>query len=88
MCNSHKLSVQTLRSMSEKNPRAEVSRTQQELIDLALREGKEYRKITPTRARPLTQKDFDERGGVIQTKEGPVAFEVGDYLAVGVAGEE
>lgn len=74
--------------MSEKKPRSEVPRTQQELVELARREGKEYRKTAPTKARPLTQKDFDERGGVIETKEGPVTFEVGDYLAVGVAGEE
>ncbi len=62
--------------------------SQDELIKKAEREGKEYRKTATTRARPLTEKDFKNRGGVIQTKEGPVAFRVGDYLAVGIEGEE
>ena len=59
-----------------------------ELIARVRQQGKEYRKTAPTKARLLTQKDFDERKGIIETKEGPVSFQVGDYLAVGVEGEE
>lgn len=47
-----------------------------------------YRKSALSKARLLTEKDFEERRGVIQTKEGPVSFAVGDYLNRGVAGEE
>jgi hypothetical protein len=47
-----------------------------------------YRKTALLRARLLTQEDFDRRGGVVQTLEGPVRFEPGDYLARGVQNEE
>lgn len=46
-----------------------------------------YRKITPTVARKLTQADYEQRGGVIQTNEGPAPFEVGNYLARDIKGE-
>lgn len=42
----------------------------------------------PTRARLLTETDFEERGGVVQTKEKAATFKPGDYLGVGVDGEE
>jgi hypothetical protein len=47
-----------------------------------------FRKETPLKARPLTEDDFRERKGVIQTLEGVVSFQPGDYLAVGVKNEE
>lgn len=46
-----------------------------------------YRKITPTRARLLTEEDHRQRSGVIQTLEGPKSFVVGDYLAADRKGE-
>ncbi len=49
---------------------------------------KKYRKGATTRASVLTRKDHEGRDGVIQTLEGPVSFEVGDYLCQGVEGEE
>ena len=49
-----------------------------------------YRKVASfrLRARRLTHEDVEQRGGVIDTLEGPVAFEPGDYLARGIQGEE
>ncbi len=47
-----------------------------------------FRKVSFLRARPLTEKDYQQRGGVITTKEGRVSFEVGDYLARGISDEE
>jgi hypothetical protein len=49
-----------------------------------------YRKVASfrLRARRLTQEDVEQRGGVIHTMEGPVAFQPGDYLARGIQGEE
>ena len=44
-------------------------------------EFKSYRKITPTVARVLTELDYDERGGIVETNEGKAAFLPGDYLA-------
>lgn len=44
-------------------------------------------KITPTRARKLTQEDSDAYLGVIATREGPAPFVVGDYLAIDDLGE-
>lgn len=49
---------------------------------------REYRKAVLTRARVLTDKDVEAFGGVIDTKEGPASFVAGDYLAVGVSGEQ
>jgi hypothetical protein len=46
-----------------------------------------YRKITKTRARPLTEKDYQARGGTIQTIEGPATFKIGDYLGRDDKGE-
>ena len=50
-------------------------------------EFKAYHKSTPTLARLLTQKDYDERNGVIETSEGPKPFAPGDYLAHDAKGE-
>ncbi len=47
-----------------------------------------FRKVSFLRARPLTEKDYQQREGVIATKEGRVSFEVGDYLARGISDEE
>lgn len=47
-----------------------------------------FRKTSFLRARPLTEMDFQQRNGIICTKEGCVPFEVGDYLARGIADEE
>lgn len=47
-----------------------------------------FRKSELTKARLLTQEDFDLRGGIINTLEGSVSFKVGDFLAIGVKGEE
>jgi hypothetical protein len=47
-----------------------------------------YRKTALTQARLLTQADYEARAGFIQTLEGALSFEVGDYLARGSAGEE
>lgn len=48
---------------------------------------KAYRKTALSPARVLTEADVQEFNGVIQTKEGPVPFVVGDYLNRGVEGE-
>ena len=47
-----------------------------------------FRKISSIRARQLTEEDYQEKLGVIHTLEGVEAFHPGDYLAVGVEGEE
>lgn len=47
-----------------------------------------YRRKALTYARPLTKGDFKARNGTIQTKEGPASFRPGDFLAIGVDGEE
>jgi len=39
-----------------------------------------YYKKTPTLARPLTEQDYEARGGIIETIEGPAPFQAGDYL--------
>jgi hypothetical protein len=44
-------------------------------------------KVTPTRVRQLTEEDYAQRGGIIQTREGPEAFRVGDYLGHDGEGE-
>ena len=46
------------------------------------------RKKALTRARMLTEQDHVERQGIIQTLEGPATFAVGDYLCIGIHGEE
>lgn len=48
----------------------------------------QYRKVGLTRARLLTDQDVTELDGKLQTLEGIVSFQPGDYLAVGVAGEQ
>jgi len=47
-----------------------------------------YHKVALTRARPLTEADYQERGGKIETMEGPQAFKPGDFLSRGVENEE
>jgi hypothetical protein len=47
-----------------------------------------YRKTALVRLRRLTQKDYLERQGIIQSLEGPGNFQPGDYLACGVVNEE
>jgi hypothetical protein len=47
-----------------------------------------FRKTSFLRVRPLTEKDYQQRAGVISTKEGRVPFVVGDYLARGISDEE
>lgn len=47
-----------------------------------------FRKTALLQARPLTEDDYRERGGIIQTQEGSVGFEPGDYLARGIEREE
>jgi hypothetical protein len=50
-------------------------------------EFKRYRKVVPTRARLLTEQDYQERGGLIYAPEGILRFQVGDYLARDAKGE-
>src|SRR5258706_8443187 len=47
-----------------------------------------FHKKALLKARPLTKNDYQERGGAVQTREGPVGFEPGDYLACGIESEE
>jgi hypothetical protein len=47
-----------------------------------------YRKTALVRLRPLTQEDYRERQGIIQSLEGCEKFQPGDYLARGVIDEE
>jgi len=47
-----------------------------------------FRKVALLRARPLTQEDYAQRDGIIQTREGPAGFRPGDYLARGIQDEE
>jgi hypothetical protein len=49
-----------------------------------------YRKSPSFRiwAKRLTKEDYDRRGGIVNTMEGPVAFQPGDYLLRGIPGEE
>ena len=47
-----------------------------------------FQKTALLRARPLTEDDYQQRGGIIQTREGPAGFEPGDFLARGVQNEE
>jgi hypothetical protein len=50
-------------------------------------EFKTYRKSQPTRVRPLTQQNYEELHGIIQTREGAISFLPGDYLAKDALGE-
>lgn len=45
------------------------------------------KKVTLTIARRLTDTDFEQRGGIIQTLEGSAPFQDGDYLAYDDKGE-
>src|SRR5437868_443840 len=47
-----------------------------------------FQKTALLQARPLTQDDYQQRGGIIQTREGPAGFKPGDYLARGIESEE
>jgi PGDYG protein len=47
-----------------------------------------FRKVATLKARMLTEDDHKQRNGAIQTLEGNVAFEPGDYLMLGVENEE
>jgi hypothetical protein len=58
------------------------------LEDLQPSEFRTYKKTGVTRARVLTETDYQELNGTIDTLEGPSSFTVGDYLAVGIKGEK
>jgi hypothetical protein len=47
-----------------------------------------FQKTALLQARQLTDADYQLRNGIIQTREGPVGFEPGDYLARGIQDEE
>ncbi len=47
-----------------------------------------FHKTTLLQARPLTEDDYQQRGGIILSREGPVSFQPGDYLARGIQNEE
>jgi hypothetical protein len=47
-----------------------------------------FQKTALLKARPLTDVDYQQRGGIIQTREGSAGFEPGDYLARGIENEE
>jgi len=49
---------------------------------------KPFRRSALLRARSLTEEDYKQKNGTIQTLEGPTNFLPGDYLAQGVQGEE
>jgi hypothetical protein len=59
--------------------------TEQEMNELPLRS---FRKTAPVKARPLTEDDYKQRKGTIQSLEGPIRFQPGDYLARGTQDEE
>ena len=59
--------------------------TEQEMSHLPFQS---FRKTAPLKARPLTIEDYQHRNGVIQSLEGPIRFQPGDYLARGIQGEE
>jgi PGDYG protein len=59
--------------------------TEQEMNKLPFQS---FRKIAPLKARPLTEDDYMQRDGIIQSLEGPIGFQPGDYLARGIQGEE
>jgi hypothetical protein len=56
--------------------------------EIAALPTKQYCKTALTKARMLAAQDLIDRGGIIQTLEGPQTFEIGDFLCVGIAGEE
>src|SRR5260370_38326470 len=43
-----------------------------------------FQKTALLQARQLTDADYQLRNGTIQTREGPVGFEPGDYIARGI----
>ena len=47
-----------------------------------------FQKTALLQARSLTQEDYQERQGIIQTREGSASFQPGDFLACGVQDEE
>lgn len=48
---------------------------------------KRYLKMTPTRARQISQADFEQQWGIFQTREGQAILFPGDYLAIDNLGE-
>jgi hypothetical protein len=50
-------------------------------------EFKAYRHVVPTMVRVLTEPDYEQRKGTIQTLEGSRSFTPGDYLARNAKGE-
>jgi hypothetical protein len=59
--------------------------SEQEMSKLPFRS---FRKSAPVKVRPLTEDDYMQRKGIIQSLEGPIGFQPGDYLARGIQGEE
>ncbi len=47
-----------------------------------------FQKTALLQARPLTGADYEQREGIIHTREGPAGFRLGDYLARGIQNEE
>lgn len=47
-----------------------------------------FQKTALLKARHLTDVDCQQKGGIIQTREGLVGFQPGDYLARGIQNEE
>lgn len=47
-----------------------------------------FQKMALLKARLLTDVDYQQKGGIIQTREGLVGFGPGDYLARGIQDEE
>lgn len=73
------------------NKNENINHVEPKLIDIQeidISTLRTYRKIGVTRARILTLEDFESCDGKIKTLEGMATFHVGDYLAVGVSGEE
>ncbi|GER89734.1 hypothetical protein KDW_38960 [Dictyobacter vulcani] len=56
--------------------------------DTGLDNYESYQKIGLVRVRQLTEDDYRQRQGIIQSLEGPEMFRSGDYLARGVLNEE
>lgn len=47
-----------------------------------------FQKTALLQARLLTKDDYQQSGGTIQTREGTIEFQPGDYLARGIENEE
>jgi hypothetical protein len=57
------------------------------MLNTRERHWQRYLKVTPTRARLLSQGDYLARSGIIHTREGDAPFLPGDYLALDTLGE-